>query len=235
MTAGQGRAGQGAPGVRIRAVVFDLDGTLVDSAGEIAAALARSFESLGLETLPRAQVEQLIGKGVRVLIERALAMRGAGGIDVDDAVARFESHYAATVGTGATLFAGVSEGLGILEARGMPMAVVTNKPRYFTLALLERLGIARYFRAVVAGDDGFEKKPAADMLLAAARELGVAPAAALMIGDSGNDTVAARAAGCPVWCVRHGYNEGRPPESLDCDRLVDDVAAAARALTAGDV
>jgi len=219
----------------MQALVFDLDGTLVDSAGEIATALARTFEGLGLEPIPHAQVEQLIGKGVRVLVERALAIRGATGIDVDDAVARFESHYAETVGTGATLFPGVSEGLGLLEARGMPMAVVTNKPRYFTLQLLERFGIARYFRAVVAGDDGFAKKPAPDMLRAAARELGVPPELALMIGDSDNDTVAARAAGCPVWCVRHGYNEGRPPDALDCDRLVDDVGAVARTLIGGDL
>jgi len=219
----------------MQALVFDLDGTLVDSAGEIATALARTFEGLGLEPIARARVEQLIGKGVRVLVERALAIRGAAGIDVDDAVARFESHYAETVGTGATLFPGVSEGLGLLEARGMPMAVVTNKPRYFTLQLLERLGIARYFRAVIAGDDGLAKKPAPDMLRAAARELGVPPALALMIGDSDNDTVAARAAGCPVWCVRHGYNEGRPPDALDCDRLVDDVGAVARTLIGGDL
>ena len=219
----------------MRAAIFDLDGTLVDSAGEIATALARAFEGLGLEPIARARVEQLIGKGVRVLVERALAIRAASAIDVDDAVARFESHYAATVGTGAALFPGVSEGLARLEAHGMPMAVVTNKPRYFTLELLERLGIARHFRAVVAGDDGFAKKPAPDMLMAAARELGVPPALALMIGDSDNDTVAARAAGCPVWCVRHGYNEGRPAETLDCDRLLDDVAAVATALTVGDV
>ena len=215
----------------IAAVIFDLDGTLVDSAGEIATALARAFDGLGIEPLDRAQVEQLIGKGVRALVERALALRGAHGIDADDAVARFESHYAATVGTGATLFPGVSEGLGRLAAHGMPMGVVTNKPRYFTLQLLERLGIAPRFRAVIAGDDGFAKKPAPDMLLAAARELGVAPALALMIGDSDNDTVAARAAGCPVWCVRHGYNEGRPPEALDCDLLVDGIEEAARRLT----
>jgi phosphoglycolate phosphatase len=220
---------------RIRAVIFDLDGTLVDSAGEIADALARTFEGLGLEPLARAHVERMIGKGVRVLVERALALRHAARVDVDDAVARFESRYAAMIGTGATLFPGVSEGLALLEARGTPMAVVTNKPRYFTLALLERLGIARHFRAVVAGDDGLVKKPAPDMLLAAARELAAPPALALMVGDSENDTVAARAAGCPVWCVRHGYNEGRPAESLDCDRLVEDVAAVARALAGGDI
>ncbi|HZZ95242.1 MAG TPA: phosphoglycolate phosphatase [Usitatibacter sp.] len=216
-------------------MIFDLDGTLIDSAGEIADALARTFESLGLQPMPRPLVEKLIGRGVRVLVERALVHAKAGPIDVDAAVARFESHYADTVGTGATLFPGVSHGLGLIGAQGLPMAVVTNKPRYFTLQLLERLGIAHDFDAVIAGDDGFAKKPAPDMLAAAAKALGVPVAEVLMIGDSGNDTVAARAAGCPVWCVRHGYNEGQPPEALDCDRLLDGVDEVARALTAGDV
>jgi phosphoglycolate phosphatase len=218
-----------------RGVIFDLDGTLVESAGEIAEALARTFESLRLDALPRSQVESLIGRGVRVLVERALAQVKAPGIDVDDVVARFESHYAQAVGTGATLFPGVSEGLGLIRAKGLPMAVVTNKPRYFTLQLLERLGIARYFDAVIAGDDGIAKKPAPDMIAAAAKALGVPVADALMVGDSDNDTLAARAAGCPVWCVRHGYNEGRPAEDLDCDRLLDGVDNVARALTAGDL
>jgi phosphoglycolate phosphatase len=219
----------------IRAVIFDLHGTLVDSAAEIAAALARTFESLGLAPLAEPEVKQMIGRGVRVLVERALRHSGAGSIDVDDAVARFETHYGETVGTGASLFPGVSQGLGLLEARGVPMAVVTNKPRYFTLQLLERLGVARYLSAVIAGDDGHAKKPAPDMLVAAARELGVAPHEALMVGDSDNDTVAARAAGCPVWCVRHGYTEGRLPEALDCDELLDTVEEAARRLVSRDI
>jgi phosphoglycolate phosphatase len=123
----------------------------------------------------------------------------------------------------------------MLEGRGVPMAVVTNKPRYFTLQLLERLDVARHFVTVIAGDDGHAKKPAPDMLVAAARALRVAAREALMIGDSDNDTVAARAAGCPVWCVRHGYTEGRPPESLDCDRLVDTVDEAARLIVSRDI
>lgn len=219
----------------VRGVIFDLDGTLVQSAGEIATALARTFESLGVAALGESTVARMIGRGVRVLLERALAQAGATGIDVDDAVARFEVHYAETVGTGASLFPGVSSGLGLLEAHGLPLAVVTNKPRYFTLQLLERLGVARYFAVVIAGDDGHEKKPAPDMVVAAARALGVAARDALVIGDSDNDTVAARAAGCAVWCVRHGYTEGRPAESLDCDRLVDTVEEAARLILARDV
>jgi len=88
--------------------------------------------------------------------------------------------------------------------------------------------VADRFAAVVCGDSGWPKKPAADMLLAACRTLAAAPAATLMLGDSANDVRAARAAGCPVWCVPYGYNEGRPVETLGADRIVASVGEAAR-------
>lgn len=215
---------------KYRAVIIDLDGTLVDSAGEIATALDRTFDELRLPRLPHGETEKMIGRGVRVLVERALARVGAAVIDRDDAVAKFEAHYAQTVGTSAALFPGVLEGLRLFEERGIRRAVVTNKPRFFTLQLLERLEIARYFDCVVAGDDGVRRKPAGDMLLAACKAMNVAPAQALMLGDSDNDILAARAAGCDVWCVPYGYNEGRPPEALACDRLVGTVEEAAHLL-----
>jgi phosphoglycolate phosphatase len=210
--------------VAFRAVVFDLDGTLVDSAGEIAEALARTFAAFSLEPLARAEVETMIGRGVRVLLERALAKRPGHGIDVDDAVAAFETHYAQTVGRDATLFDGALEALQALSTRGIPLGVVTNKPRFFTLQLLAQLGIDHHFRCVIAGDDGITRKPAGDMLVEAARRLACAPRETLMLGDSENDVAAAREAGCPVWCVRHGYNEGRAPETLGADRLLDSLA-----------
>ena len=213
----------------IRAVIFDLDGTLVDSASEIAVALNRTLEELGLASLEQRTVEALIGKGVRVLMERAL-QRSEGGalIEVDAAVRRFEAHYAQTVGTDARLFAGVMPGLRHLAEAGMAMSVVTNKPRFFTEMLLERLEIAPLMKAVVAGDDGIRRKPHGDMLLAACDRMASAPAASLMLGDSDNDVIAARAAGCPVWCVPYGYNEGRGSETLACDRLVQTIEEAAR-------
>jgi phosphoglycolate phosphatase len=125
----------------------------------------------------------------------------------------------------------VLPGLERLRAGGLAMAVVTNKPRFFTMRLLERLGVARFFGAVVAGDDGLRPKPHGDMLVAACGKLGHPASATLMLGDSGNDIEAARAAGCRVWCVPYGYNEGRPPESLACDRLVPTIEAAARLVT----
>ena len=215
-----------------QAVILDLDGTLVESAGEIAAALNQVLLELGLPALALSRVEALIGRGVRVLVERALGDSGSDA-DRDRAVERFEAEYEKVVGRHAGLFAGVMAGLEALHERGIPLAVVTNKPRFFTRKLLERLRIDHFFAAVVAGDDGIRKKPHADMLLAACEKMGTVPAQTLMLGDSDNDVAAARAAGCPVWCVPYGYNEGKSAESLDCDRIVPSLEAAAKHIRAG--
>ena len=209
----------------IRAVLFDLDGTLADTAGEIALALERAFASLGLPPLPEREVRELIGRGIASLVERALGRLGAA-TDPRLAVERFEAAYAETVGTTATLYPGVAASLERLAAAGLPLGVVTNKARAFSVRLLERLDVAHRFAAVVCGDDGWPKKPAADMMLAACAQLACDPAATLLVGDSENDVLAARAAGCPVWCVPYGYNEGRPVETLGADRLVAGVPEA---------
>ena len=210
----------------IRAVLFDLDGTLADTAGEIALALERTFASLRLPAVPEAEVRELIGRGIPSLVERALQRHGAATQAVE-AIERFEAAYEETVGTSATLYPGVAESLERLAAAGLPLGVVTNKARAFSVRLLEQLGVAPRFAAVVCGDDGWPKKPAADMMLAACAKHGSVPAGTLLLGDSANDVLAARAAGCPVWCVPYGYNEGRPVESLAADRIVESVAEAA--------
>jgi phosphoglycolate phosphatase len=216
----------------VLAVIFDLDGTLMDTACEIDLALARTFTGLGIPVLPTPDVVALIGRGVRSLVERALQKRAADGIDIDAAVERFEHHYAGLVGTQAALYPGALEGMRTLAAHGRKLAVVTNKPRFFTERLLGKAGVASMFEAVVAGDDGILRKPAGDMLQAACGKMGAAPRETLMLGDSDNDVLAARAAGCPVWCVPYGYNEGRAPETLACDRLVATVEEAARLVVA---
>lgn len=210
-----------------RAVIFDLDGTLMDTAGEIATALERTFGELGLQALSKKSVEALIGRGVPSLVERALAQAGAPGVGLHETVERFEAHYAQTVGTASDLFPGVMAGLRALGDHGVSMGVVTNKPRFFTEKLLARAGVDGFFAAVVAGDDGIPRKPRGDMLAAACVTMGSTPAQTLMLGDSDNDILAARAAGCPVWCVPYGYNEGRAPGTLACDRLVKSVEETA--------
>jgi phosphoglycolate phosphatase len=220
------------PERRIRAVILDLDGTLVDSAGEIATALNTTLYELGQPSLPLERVQALIGRGVRSLVERALAgVHARTGLDA--AVERFEAHYAEIVGRHAQLFAGVLPGLERLHAADHPLAVVTNKPRAFTVTLLQRLHIDRFFSAIVAGDDGIRRKPHGDMLAAACERMGTARRETLMLGDSENDVAAARAAGCPVWCVPYGYNEGKSADTLDCDRIVLSIEAAARLIVAG--
>jgi len=216
----------------IRGVILDLDGTLIDTACEIDAALARTFRELGVAPLATPAVTALIGRGVHSLVERALEKQGATSIDVDRAVDRFESHYAALVATAAMPFPGVMEGLRELHVQRVKLAVVTNKPRLFTLRLLEKNAMASMMSAVVAGDDGVRRKPAGDMLLSACTQMATRPEETLMLGDSDNDVLAARAAGCPVWCVPYGYNEGRPPDTLQCDRLVATVDEAARLILA---
>lgn len=216
-----------------QAVLLDLDGTLVDTASEIAVAANRMLEELGLAPVEQAVVEQMIGRGVRTLVERALArVEGGALLQVDRAVERFEAHYAQTVGTDARLYPGAMEGLRAMASAGFALGVVTNKPRVFTELLLRRLEVAGLLNAVVAGDDGLPRKPAGDMFAAACERMGSPPERTLVLGDSENDVAAARAAGCPVWCVPYGYNEGRPPESLRCDRLVDSIDEAARLLVA---
>ncbi|HET7403054.1 MAG TPA: HAD-IA family hydrolase [Usitatibacter sp.] len=216
----------------MKAVIFDLDGTLVDSAEEIALALNAALFELGLSSLSPEAVQALIGRGVRSLVERALPQAGGVPSQVDAAVERFEHAYDRIVGTRAELFPGVIGGLEMLGHARVPMSVVTNKPRVFTQRLLARLGVERFLTALVAGDDGIPRKPSADMLIAACASMATSAGATLMLGDSDNDVIAARNAGCPVWCVPYGYNEGRGPDTLACDRLVPTVEEAARLILA---
>jgi phosphoglycolate phosphatase len=213
----------------LRAVILDLDGTLADTATEIALALNETLAELGARAVSLEAATALIGRGVRSLVERALEEEG-GATDLDHAVERFEMHYGRVVATRAMLFPGVKEGLVALRDGGFSLGVVTNKPRAFTEKLLAHLGIDAFFESVVAGDDGLRRKPFGDMLTAAAHAMGVEIGETLMLGDSDNDVLAARDAGCLVWCVPYGYNEGRPAQSLACDRIVATVEEAAELL-----
>jgi phosphoglycolate phosphatase len=201
----------------LRAVLVDLDGTLMDTAPDIALAANRMREDFGMAPLPVPRVASFVGKGVEVLVHRALvdALDGA----VDEATfARgresFSRHYHAVNGDAAVLFDGARSALAELRAAGLRLACVTNKAREFTVPLLARMQVADSFDVVVAGDDVREKKPHPALLLAACEQLGVAPAQAAMIGDSVNDAVAASAAGMPIVLVETGYNEGESVHSL---------------------
>ena len=190
-----------------RVVVFDLDGTLIDSAGDIADVLNVVLAENGRQTLPDEIVRHMIGSGARVLVERALAALDLTGQQpVEPLVDRFEEVYLA-LGVGRSqLYPGVREVLAALAAAGTVLAVCTNKPQMVTDVILEGLGLRTAFAAVVGVRDGLPRKPAPDMLLTALRETGVLSGAAIMVGDSPIDVATARAAGIPIVAVSYGYS-----------------------------
>lgn len=195
----------------LRGVLIDLDGTLMDTAPDLAAAANRMRADFGLPPLPLARVAAFVGKGAEVLVHRALTDDLDGLADAD-AFARgrsaFYAHYHDENGARAVVFEAVPQSLQQLREQGLKLACVTNKPREFTVPLLAKVGLAQYFDAVVAGDEVAEKKPHPALLLEACRRLGLAPASVLLIGDSVNDAQAARAAGSRCVLVETGYNEG---------------------------
>ena len=206
---------------QVRAVLLDLDGTLLDTAPELAAAANAMLADLGRAPLPAATIREFIGSGIHKLVERCL-----GAPPSEEALASFATHYGRINGTMSAPFPGVMDGLNALA--GLRLACVTNKAEAFTLPLLERTGLAPYFAAVVTSDQVGKRKPDPEPFLHACRRLGVAPADTVVIGDSANDAEAGRAAGCRVWLVSYGYTEGRDIRSIPCDRLIADLMEAAR-------
>lgn len=203
--------------------MIDLDGTLADTIPDLAEATNMMLRELGRPALEPALIRTFVGKGIPKLVERALAGGIEGRVD-ERLLARahpiFERCYTEVNGRHTVIFPGVHEGLARLRAMRLPLACVTNKAERFTRALLEQLGLARSFEQVIAGDTLPQKKPDPQPLLHACRGFAIAPADMLMIGDSANDVEAARAAGCPVFCVDYGYNEGRDVRELDVDAIV---------------
>jgi phosphoglycolate phosphatase len=207
---------------RPKAIVFDLDGTLVDSAPEIATALNSAMAEIGQPPFPLTEVQTFIGGGASVALKRALAARGT---SIDDAtfdamMTSFYKVYAQVSEAGNGLYPGVKETLGELQRRGMPLGVCTNKAEHITAIALRALGIAPFFASVVGARDDLPRKPAPDMLMAVLAKLRTRPADALVVGDSRSDVGAARAAGCPVIAVSYGYAHG-PVADLRADLVID--------------
>lgn len=185
------------------AVVFDLDGTLVDSRPDLTTAVNRMRAELGLAELPEAAVGTMIGEGARLLVERALAGSPAE-ISRPEALAGFLAHYAAVCTAATRPYEGV-DALLSSAARRWPLALLTNKPIAMTRTLLEHLGWGRTFRAVVGGDSLPFRKPDGRGLRGLAAALDAAPAAVLMVGDSRIDAETARAAGTMFIWTEWGY------------------------------
>ncbi len=222
----------GVAGRRFRAALFDLDGTLVDTAPDLAAAANRMLAELGRPPLGEDGIRDYIGKGVVNLVERCFEATGGGAEEERrHALTVFERHYLAGIADRSRPYPGVMDGLGALERAGIAMGCVTNKAGRFTEPLLERTGLRRFFGVVVSGDTIERKKPHADPMLYAAGKLGASPFETLVVGDSLNDVQSARAAGCAVVVVPYGYREGLALEDLGADAVVASVEEAARSIT----
>ncbi len=214
-------------------VAFDLDGTLLDTVHDLAAAVNALLTERGHAPLPKDHIRALVGKGMANLVRRALA--AAHGVaperiaddEVEAALAIYQARYHALLGRETAIYDGVEDGLARMKAMGLPLAVVTNKASRFVRPHLEQAGIADYFSLVLGAEDLPFRKPHPGPLLHVAREFGIAPSQLLMVGDSVNDAQAARAAGCPVLVVPYGYNEGSPVAELDADGIVPTLAAVA--------
>ena len=216
----------------IKAVLLDLDGTLLDTAPDIAAAANAMLAEQGLGALPASEVREFIGRGIAHLVERCLQAAGQplACARLEAALRSFGRHYERLNGCASAAFPGVIEGLERLRDAGLRLACVTNKAAAFTAPLLEKSALAAYFDAVVTADQVGARKPHPGPFLHACRALSAAPAEAAVIGDSANDAEAARAAGCRVLLVSYGYSEGRDVRSLDCDGVVATLEEAAELL-----
>jgi phosphoglycolate phosphatase len=216
-----------SPRITTSAVLFDLDGTLIDTGPDLAAAVNRMLLELGRAPVPVATVLPWVGNGMARLVKRALTGEMQSEPDLvlfERGVASFKKHYATNLAVDSRPYPGTLEALAQLTARGFRLGCVTNKPAMFTVPLLAQLGMSRYFGSVVSGDTLATRKPDPEPLLHACRELGIPPGQAIMVGDSVNDIVAARAAGMPAVAVSYGYNHGQDARELHADRVVDSLA-----------
>ncbi|CAN5446066.1 phosphoglycolate phosphatase [soil metagenome] len=220
-------------------IAFDLDGTLVDTAPDLVASLNIILGEEGLPPLPFDDVRKMVGRGAKALLERGFTAAGAP-LDADKASALFERFIALYLGRIAlesTPFPGVVETLISLRAAGARLAVCTNKLTHLSVALLDALDLTRYFDAVVGADSAPAAKPDPRHVLATIAAVGGDPARAVMVGDSINDVLSAKAAGVPTLLVTFGYTE-TPVETLGGDLLIDAFseveAACVRLLTLAD-
>ncbi|KAA0179115.1 phosphoglycolate phosphatase [Cupriavidus gilardii] len=227
----------------IRGAIVDLDGTMVDTAGDFHAAVNAMLQALShlhpalgdIAPLPLPEIVSFVGKGSENLIRRVLDTRlppaAANGLFAD-ALALYNREYLRINGQFSAVYPGVEAGLAALKAAGLRLACVTNKPHDFTAPLLDKSGLAPYFELVYGGDAFPFRKPDPLPLLKVCEAFRLEPAQVVAIGDSENDAMAARAAGIGVLLVPYGYNHGNPVQGVDADGIVGSLVKAAEVLTA---
>lgn len=201
-------------------VVFDLDGTLIDSAPDMHRAVNLMLADLGCAPLTLPDIRTMVGDGASALIARALAARQCVNADPAKALDDFLAHYEADPTNVTRTFAGVAETLERLRSIGLTLAVCTNKPTRLTEMILERLGIDRYFARVVAGDSMPFRKPDPRALMEVVDGFGAAKEATLMVGDSEVDAATAHAASVPFALMTYGYHRG-PIEDISSVATLD--------------
>jgi phosphoglycolate phosphatase len=225
---------------RITLITFDLDGTMVDTASEIAEAANRTLRDIGLPTRPLGDVTALIGHGTRELMKGLLAQAREAGhgehvsqLDLEQVMQCFEGHYHDTTGTDSQLYPGCLQGLQRLRDAGIQMACVTNKEFRFAERVLAVTGLAPFFRIVIGGDSLPEKKPCPSVIDHCLNALSVDKYQAAHVGDSSIDVDTARRAGVKAWAVPYGYNGGRAIETSAPDQVFADINAIADLVLTG--
>jgi phosphoglycolate phosphatase len=209
----------------IQAAIVDLDGTMIDTQADFVVALNAAMDALKLSHVDAHYVSQTVGKGSDHLIRSTLAHVGADASLYEAARALYQTHYLRINGDHSQVYPGVIEGLKKMQVRGWKLACLTNKPTAFALPLLRKKGLSDFFTKVYGGDAFERMKPDPLPLLKTCEALGTLPLHTLMIGDSSNDAIAARAAGCPVMLVTYGYNHGVPVHTVDADGFVERIDA----------
>lgn len=204
------------------AYLFDLDGTLVDTAPDLSRALNHTLAREGLGEVDESLTRHWVGHGVRAMLEAAFGHLGirAGAGELDAYQAALVAHYAEHIADYSLPYPTVAETLAALAPRA-PLAVVTNKPTDLSSRLLDALDLAGYFDVVVGRGATEHFKPHPEPALYACDQLGAAVERALFVGDSETDVLCARAAGCDIALYRHGYNHGKDPDRLGADRVID--------------
>lgn len=220
---------------RVRAVAFDLDGTLVDSAPDLSNAVNAVLREMGYAQLSGHCVRKLIGLGAEHLVSAALTRstgRAPAAGECAAAIRLFQHRYSECLFDHSSVYPGAIDALRTLRSRHFRVLCVTNKRSVFALPLLDDAGLSQFLDFSLCADRQSDRKPRPDLLLTACARLQITPDELLVVGDSWADVGAARAAGCPVAAVSYGYDGGRPIEEERPDWVVDDLSKIVSLLAA---
>ena len=217
--------------LEIKVIMIDLDGTLLNTADDLALSANLMLKDLGLPEQSTTTIRSYIGKGIQKLVKRTLTGQLDGEPDAalfEKALPIYEKHYTNNLSVNTRPYPGALEGVKAMQQAGFKLACITNKAEAFTLPLLRATGLYDQFEIVLSGDSLPRKKPDPMPLTHICKHFDAQTHEALLIGDSLNDAIAARAAGCHVFCVPYGYNEGRNVYELDCDAIVESLLDASK-------